>query len=309
METLMVSIVIVNYNVKELVLKCISSVLNSELMNAEVIVVDNNSSDESVKAIKQLFPKVIVIDNKDNKGFSAANNQGIFIAKGKYILLLNPDTEVQKKSLQKMIEFMKNNSSQIILAPQLLNSDGSLQISAWRFPSVSEIILETFYIHRLFRISEYHPNIFQDTFKAEGLSGAAMMFSKETINKTGMMDENLFWMEDIDLCYRNKKSGGMNIYFPEAKIIHHTGASAKQNFRITISNQLLSKLKFFKKHYGLFSMIFASIFILIHIFFRIIVLFLLSPFSKTFRLKSYAYIFSLLIFFKYIFTGNKSVAR
>ena len=216
-----ISIIIVSYNVKDFLFNCIVSV-QKYFSEAEIIVVDNNSSDGSVEMLKQNFPLVKLIDNKENKGFSGANNQGIVMARSENILLLNPDTEVIDGALNKMISFLETQKELCIVGPQLLNTDKTLQKSCWKFPKVIEIIAETFYLHLLFN-SKYYSNKKQETvFEVDALSGAALLFKKELLQKIGILDENLFWMEDVDLCYRNKKSGGSNIYFPEAKIIHHS---------------------------------------------------------------------------------------
>ena len=297
------SVIIVSYNVKDFLSKCIASV-QQDFSEAEIIVVDNNSSDGSVEMLKQNFSSIKVIANNENKGFSGANNQGIAIAQGEYIFLLNPDTEVMSGSIDKMLEYISHKRN-IILAPQLLNTDGTVQISAWWFPSAWEIFLEMIFVHKMLCISQYAPNMFDKIFIAEALSGAALIFRSSRNEK--FLDENLFWMEDIDFCYRQKESGGESIYFPKAKIIHHVGQSSKKNFRVSISNQLISKLKFFKKHKQYISFFLASIFIFIHIVLRMIIFIFLFLFSQYFRKKFDAYLYSFVKFFRYIFTGNTSI--
>ena len=297
-------VIIVSYNVKEFLFKCIISV-QQDCPDAEILVVDNNSSDGSTEMIKQNFSAVKLIENKENKGFSPANNQGISISHGEYILLLNPDTEVLPGTISKMLDYISHTRENSIIAPQLLNADMTVQISAWWFPTAWEIFFEAFFIHKLVCISEYPPSIVDQTFEANTLSGAALMF--RTTMKEKFLDENLFWMEDVDLCYRNKNSGGKNIYFPEAKIIHHIGQSSKKNYRIAISNQLISKLKFFKKHKKYLSFSFSSIFIFIHILLRIVIFAVFSSFLKKFQQKLDAYRYTLIKFLKYIFTGYASI--
>lgn len=298
------SIIIVSYNVKDFLSKCISSI-QKENSDSEIIVVDNNSADGSCEMVKQNFPAVKLIENKDNEGFSSANNQGMAIAQGEFIFLLNPDTEIISGSIHKMTEYIQRAKENIILAPQLLNANGTPQTSTWWFPSAWEIFFEIIFAHRLLRISKYAPNTFEKTFEADSLSGAALMFSSSWKEK--LLDENLFWMEDVDLCYRNKKSGGKNIYFPEAKIIHHIGQSSKKNFRLSISNQLISKLKFFKKHKKYFSFALSVIFTFIQIILRIVVFTLLFPFPIVFKKKLDAYLYSLIKFMKYIFLRNNNI--
>ena len=252
-----ISIIIVSWNVKEYLRGCLSSVFkNIQGISVEVIVVDNNSSDGSVEMLKQNYPDVKLIGNRNNNGFSKANNQGIEIAQSENILLLNPDTEIKYESLEKMISFLDSQKSCCIVAPKLLNTDGTLQMSCLKFPNLFMIIAEVFYLHHFFDSKKYLTKKMKSVFETDALSGAALLFKKDTINKIGMLDENLFWVEDVDFCYRNKISGGVNIYFPEAEIIHHSGQSSKKNYRITISNQLISRLKFFRKHKKYFSFFF-----------------------------------------------------
>lgn len=301
------SIIIVNYNVKELLLQCIDSVYRSTSYELEVIVVDNNSNDGSVDAVKEKFPRVIVISNTTNAGFSAANNQGIAIAAGEFIMLLNPDTEVTDGALNLLIETHVKHQGRYILAPQLLNQDGSIQASAWWFPTLTEIFLGSVFLSRLIHSSDYAPVNFKEDFEPEGISGAALFFSRATIDKIGLMDENLFWMEDIDLCFRNTRSGGKNIYLHVPKIIHYSGKSSGADLRIPISNQLISKLKFFRKHSGILKMALGSVFIFTHIVIRILLLALPCLFSAKARSKVQAYVYSFKKLFGYLFTGNSSI--
>ena len=300
------SIVIVSYNVKDFLYNCIVSI-QKNLVSVEIIVVDNNSSDGSIEMLKQNFSDVTLIQNKGNNGFSKANNQGIDIARSENILLLNPDTEIKSDALDKMIGFLETQKQLCIIGPKLLNTDGTLQMSCFKTPSVFTVIAESVYLHILFSSKKYFLNKMKNIFNAEAMSGAAVLFRKELVLKTGLLDEDLFWMEDVDLCYRNIKSGGTNIYFPEATIIHHSGQSAKKNYRVAISNQLMSKLKFFRKHKKYFSFFFSAIFILIQIITRIFIFGILSISSNTSQKKCDAYAFTFVKFFKYIFTGNKNI--
>jgi GT2 family glycosyltransferase len=300
------SIVIVSYNVIDFLYSCIASIQRSPLVT-EVIVVDNNSSDGSVEMIPEKFPFVELIINRENKGFSGANNQGIALATSDNILLLNPDTELKDGSLEKMISYLQTQSELCIIGPKLINSDGSLQLSCLNFPNVFSIIAEAFYLHFLFSSKKYFRNKMKNIFNADAMSGAALLFRKELVNKVGFLDENLFWMEDVDLCYRNKNINGLNIYFPDAEIVHHSGQSAKKNYNISISNQLISKLKFFRKHKKYLSFFFSAIFIFIHIISRIIIFGCMSLFSTISRKKCNAYSFSFVRFFTYLFNGNKSI--
>lgn len=291
MNSPLISIIIVSYNVKEFVLSCLASIQKADLRDkAEIILVDNNSSDDTVRAVSASFPLSRVIANDFNAGFSGANNQGIREAKGEYIFLLNPDTEIFNDTLQKLEAFMQADKEVSIAAPRLLNSDGSLQQSAWPAPSAWNIVLETFFLHSLFmKKYELAADANREVYSA---SGAALFFRKSLVGKIGYLDENLFWMEDVDFCRRAKEYGKI-MYVPSAKVIHHSGKSSLKNYNTSVSNQLISKLKFFRKYKMRVSYVIGSFFAFLHIVSRILLFLLLSPVSQKARLKFSAYVFTL----------------
>lgn len=305
---LRLSVIIVNYNVKELLSACISSLYRNLPSNElEIIVVDNDSKDGSENFIRSKFPEVVWIGNKYNAGFSAANNQGMKIAKANLFFLLNPDTELFDNVLSGLLSVQEKYPKNVII-PKLLNSNGSLQNSCWRFPSIWDTILEAIYLHRFFNFINYPRTFFDNQFNPDSASGAAMLFGRNIFKATGGLDENLFWSEDIDFCYAATKIGSPLMFFPEYKIYHHCGKSSSSNLNIPISNQLLSKAKYFKKHQGLLIWFISILFILIHILSRILVFATLSILkSESFRLKRTAYVYTLKKYFQYVFMNSKSL--
>lgn len=301
-----VSIVIVSYNVCGLLRQCLKSIYDQQI-DAEVIVVDNASSDDSVNMVRSEFAAATLIVNTGNVGFSAANNQGIAASTGERILLLNPDTELTPGALQKLLHFAAQQAGLTLIGPQLLNSDHSLQISAWKSPSPLDMILESAFLHRIFRTSEYGSAVLSNSFEPGMLSGAALLFSRELHKQIGGLDPQLFWMEDADYAYRTRKAGGRILYYPEAKIVHHSGQSSKKNLTIVISNQLISKLKYYRKHWGVAALLLASLFCLLHIVTRIVLFGILAIAGKDYARKCAAYVGALPRFFSYLFTGNKRV--
>lgn len=302
-----ISIVIVSYNVRDLLIQCLESVFKADMSDVvEVIVVDNHSSDDSVEMIKNLYPKVKLIENKHNTGFSGANNQGMEQGEGDYFFLLNPDTEISKDTLICLYDYAETNAKVSIVAPRLLNSDGSVQMSAWRNPRLFDVILETFFLHQILNIKTYHVNSFQQATPVDTASGAALFFSRKVKEKIKGLDPELFWMEDADLCYRASRLGEI-IYLPSTTVIHHSGKSTKTNYNIPISNQLISKLKFFKKHSTSLNYFLACIFSLLHIITRIILFLGLSIYSKQASYKLKAYLYTFKKFFRYTFLDDRSI--
>ncbi len=303
-----ISIVIVSYNVKELLLKCIESVRRfSGDFSIEIIVVDNHSSDHTVGSLKKLSPGVTLIENDSNTGFSFANNQGIEASVGKFIFLLNPDTEINDNIFQMLVSESNANDNPV-LAPGLMNSDGSLQVSCYKFPGLFSVIAEAFFLHKLFSVNEYPINYFSEKFYPDWASGAALFFSRDVFNKVGKLDENLFWMDDVDFCFRASKKNILTLYLPGKLICHHGGKSSQKNLSVTISNQLLSKAKYLMKHKGKMISMIALFFIFFQVVTRIVLFLFLSPFGRIYRVKFNAYFFTLGRFFNFIFRENQSIS-
>jgi hypothetical protein len=262
------SICIVNWNVKELLKACLQSIFkNTKDISFEVIVVDNNSSDNSVQMIKESFPQVKLIESKTNAGFTMANNQAIKIAQGRYIMLLNPDTEVIDNALNKMVRFMESRRDCGALGCKLLNTDGSLQRSCRTFPSLEVMFYSAFFLDSLFPKSRIFGKYFMtwwdfsDIREVDQPMGSALMIKKEALDKVGLFDENIFiWFDEVDLCYRIKKSGWKIYFTPDVQIKHHLSQSFKQwkSLPQIIKGAITwrkSRNYFFKKHKGTFSVL------------------------------------------------------
>ena len=231
------SIVIVNYNVKHFLLQCLQSVQKAIAgIEAEVFVVDNASSDNSVEMLKDKFPWVILIANKENTGFSYANNQAVKLAKGEFVLLLNPDTLVEEDTFLKCMEFMNQTPDAGALGVKMINGNGEfLPESKRALPIPSVAFYKIFGLSKLFprskKFGSYHLT-FLDNNKiqsVEVLSGAFMFIRKKVLDETGLLDETFFmYGEDIDLSYRIIKAGYKNYYLPDTRIIHYKGESTKK---------------------------------------------------------------------------------
>jgi len=233
-----ISIIIVNYNVKHFVEQCLHSVYRAlKGIEAEVFVVDNNSVDGSVALIKEKFPQVSLIENKINAGFAKANNQAIRVAKGQYVLLLNPDTVVQEDTFTKALAFMDAHPEAGGLGVKMVDGKGNFLPESKRgLPTPAVAFYKIFGLSKLFpgskKFGHYHLTYLDKnkTHLVDVLSGAFMLLRKETLDKIGLLDEDYFmYGEDIDLSYRIVLGGYKNYYFPETTIIHYKGESTKKS--------------------------------------------------------------------------------
>jgi GT2 family glycosyltransferase len=250
------SIIIVNYNVKYFLEQCLDAVfLAIKNIESEVFVVDNNSSDSSMEYLKPLFPDVIFIENKQNTGFSKANNQAIAQATGKYILLLNPDTVIGENSLTNVCGFMDENPRAGAVGVKMMDGYGQFLPESKRgFPSPWNSFCKMSGLSKLFprsrRFGGYHLKYLHkySVHAVDILAGAFMMVRKEAIDKSGYLDERFFmYGEDIDWSYRITGSGYKNFYYPEP-IIHYKGESTKKDIKY-VKHFYEAMLIFFNKHY------------------------------------------------------------
>lgn len=244
------SVIIVNYNVKYFLQQCLTSVFAAiEDIDAEVWVVDNNSVDGSVAMIRDQFPRVHVIANNNNPGFAKANNQALREATGDYLLLLNPDTLVERDTFSKCLDFMHSHPDCGGLGVKMLNGEGKfLKESKRGFPSPATSFFKISGLIRLFphnhRIAAYYMGDLNDneTNEIDILPGAFLMISKEALQKVGLLDESFFmYGEDIDFSWRIKLAGYKNYYLPSARIIHYKGESTKKgslNYIYTFYNAM-----------------------------------------------------------------------
>ncbi len=232
------SVVIVNYNVEYFLEQCLNSVRKASLQcDTEIFVVDNNSNDGSIQMVQEKFPEVNLIANKDNKGFSSANNQAIKQAKGNYILLLNPDTVVEELTFKKITDFMNETPSCGGLGVRMVDGKGAFLPESKRgLPTPKVAFYKIFGLSSIFPKSRefgaYHLGYLDEyeTNEIDILSGAFLCVSHQAIDKIGLLDETFFmYGEDIDFSYRITKGGYKNFYLPETTIIHYKGESTKKS--------------------------------------------------------------------------------
>ena len=253
------SVIIVNYNVKHFLKQCLESVFGAtNLHEIEVFVVDNDSKDDSLEMVRKSFPEVKIIANKENVGFSTANNQAIKISEAKYVLLLNPDTIVETTTFEKVIKFMDENPDAGGLGVKMIDGNGNFLPESKRgLPTPKVAFYKIFGLSKLFpkskKYGKYHLGYLNEnkTHEIDVLSGAFMLLRKETLDNIGLLDEDFFmYGEDIDLSYRITKGGYKNYYLPTSTIIHYKGESTKKssvNYVYVFYNAMAI---FAKKHFG-----------------------------------------------------------
>ncbi len=229
------SILIVNWNTRDLVIKCVNSILKYPPdFDYEIIIVDNYSRDGSTDALVNLFgpnKRIHVISSLKNLGFAKGNNLAYQNSTGEYILLLNPDTEVREGALQNLVEYMENHPGVAVVGPKLVNPDGSVQRSVRRFPGIFSSVIVFAGLHRFWRPDKYLMDDFsyEETADVDQVMGAALLTSRKIISEFGFLDENFWlWYEEVDFCKRVKEAGYQVKYYPRAVIMHQGGQAFSQ---------------------------------------------------------------------------------
>lgn len=247
------SIIIVNWNTKELLLRCLEALCQAaKRVENEIFVVDNGSTDGSVGAIREKFPEVKLIENPVNLGFAKANNQALSISGGRYLLLLNPDTQVKEEAIPEMLSFMEAHPDTGIVGAQLLNADGSKQNSIANFPSLATELLNKSFLRWLFpKRFPGKERDFSDPIEVDSVIGACMMVRRKAMEEVGLLDENYFlFMEETDWCYRMKEANWKIFHVPRAEVIHFQGKSAGAEKPKARVEYYRSRYHYFKKNSG-----------------------------------------------------------
>ncbi|MBK7475630.1 MAG: glycosyltransferase [Haliscomenobacter sp.] len=252
------SVVIVNYNVKYFLEQALLSVRNaSRHLRVEVFVVDNNSVDDSNAMVREKFPEVRLIANKENVGFAKANNQAIRESSGAYVLLLNPDTVVEEDTFDRCFRYMEDHPGVGGLGVKMIDGAGKFLPESKRgFPTPFAAFCKTFGLSRLFprsrTFNRYHLGFLDEnqTHEADVLAGAFMWLRHAALDKAGLLDEAFFmYGEDIDLSYRLVLAGYRNVYFPETTIIHYKGESTKKGSLNYVKTFYQAMIIFARKHF------------------------------------------------------------
>jgi len=263
------TVVIVSWNVCALLRQCLSSIAGSlaagssrSAINAQIVVVDNGSTDGSVEMVLAEFPSVQLIINAENHGFPAANNQGIRVARGRHVLLLNPDTEVVGDALSALVAYADAHPDVGMVGPQLLNADRSVQSSRRRFPTKATAFFESTWLQPYaprrvlarYEMLDQPDDVVQEV---DWLYGAAFLARREAIEQVGPMDEGYFmYSEELDWCRRFHEACWRVAYVPAAQIVHHGGKSSEQVVTARHIHFQTSKVRYFRKYHG---RLFASV--------------------------------------------------
>lgn len=258
--TKMLSVIIVNYNTRDLLRRCLAALCSRNLpFPVETIVIDNASSDGSVAMVRSEFPAVRVVESDENRGFAWANNRGAEVATGDTILLLNSDTEVLGDALMKLVCFLDSHPDVAVVSGRLVYPDLSDQGVARTFPTPYNALFgRTTFLSRLFprnrHVKEYlvsRAHQSDEPFEIDWVSGACLMVRANVMEEVGFLDEGFFmYWEDADFCFRIKSAGWRVFCVPEAQVIHHEGKSKERKS----SNRLIvefnkSAYRYYRKHH------------------------------------------------------------
>lgn len=273
-----VSILIVSWNTREVLRNCLRTVYEqTKEVSFEVIVVDNASQDGSAEMVRTAFPQALLIANQDNRGFAAANNQGMEIARGRYVLLLNSDTLVLDGAIDKMVAFADEHPEAAAVACRVLNADRTRQPTAFMFPSPLNLLLGALYLNKLFPRSRFFGRERMTWWEGrnmqavEVVTGCFILARRAVIEQVGRLDESYFmYGEEADWCYRFHQAGWKVLYTPTAQIVHLGGASSAQikgPMRLQLRG---SMLLFIRKHRGWLSYVAACAFVSLFFLLRLL---------------------------------------
>jgi len=256
--SLPLSIIIVNWNTRELLAQCLESVGNEILAHgtvpksAEVFVVDNASTDGSAALVRERFPWVQLIENAENVGFARANNQAMREATGKYIMLLNSDTQLLPGTLPPFLAFMEQNPAVGMVGPEIIDGQGKVQLSWAQFPTLLTELLGVHLRGRKFLSPE--------VYAVDWLAGACLLVRREVLEQVGLFDERFFlYSEETDWCKRIVVAGWQIVYYPAVRVLHYEGRSSIQDRERSYFLLHHSKVLYAEKHFGRKSAIFLRV--------------------------------------------------
>ena len=252
------SVIIVNWNAKQYLMTCLESIeRHTHAVTAEIIVVDNASSDGTAEELRKRYPDVKLIESDVNAGFAKGNNVGIERATGRYICLVNPDVEFLDDCLGKLCRYMDLNQKVGICGPKILNKDGTIQYSCREYPSLWNNLCFALGLHRLFPQIAFFSNELMSYFdhnelrEVDALSGCFMVARREATNEVGLLDDSFFmYSEDVDWCRRFHDKGWKVVFNPETEAMHYGGGSSENVSVRSAVEQERAILQYWSKHHG-----------------------------------------------------------
>ena len=252
------SVIIVNYKARDLLLECLAALApDLSHLEAETVMVDNDSRDGAVEAVAGRFPGVRVIANAENVGYGRAMNQGIRATRGEFVLVTNPDCEPRPGAVRSLLDYLRAHPRVAIVGPSLLREDGAVEHSARGFPDHFTFLFNRYsLLTRLFPNNRFSRRYLLSDWdrrserEVDWLSGAFMMVRRTAIDQVGGFDEAFFMFnEDVDWCRRMKQAGWANVVVPGAKVLHHVGASRSRVAPRVIVERHRGMIHYFHKHH------------------------------------------------------------
>ena len=252
------SIVIVTWNSRADIERCLRSIEASGTRSPmEILVVDNASTDETAAYVRKAFPGAALLANEANNGFAAANNRALNVAQGRYVLLLNPDTYVHAGALDALVTYMNDHPEVWACGPPVFNADGSPQRTGVRFPGMWNLLVESLFLDRVFprtRLFGSHKELYRDPGlprSVDFVQGSCLLVRRTAVEKVGNLDEGYFmYFEETDWCRRMKEAGGGIWYVPGPGIIHYGGETTGHYEERRLVFYHRSLLRFFRKHHS-----------------------------------------------------------
>jgi GT2 family glycosyltransferase len=247
------SVLIVSWNTRDLLARCLESLRCQGPTCPEVFVVDNASADRTAQMVRKCFPWVRLIENCANQGFARGNNQGLTLSDARYALLLNPDTEVPSGTLRTLVSFMDSNPQAGAAGARLLNPNGTLQAWCSPAPTLAREVWRLFHLDTLHRRAQYDMAHWNDRAPREVdmVPGTCLILRREALQEVGLLDEDYFiYSEEVDLCYRLRRRGWSIFWVPQAVVVHHGGQSTRQVAASMFLQLYRSKVVYFRKNHG-----------------------------------------------------------
>lgn len=250
------SVVIPSWNTRELLATCLEKLFAADLPTCEVIVVDNGSEDDSAGLVRESFPDVTLLENAENEGFARACNRGMEAASGRWVLLLNTDTEVAPDAVRRMLDFLAEHPEYGAAAPRLVHGDGRVQKSCHRFPNLATCLFFSTPLERWWPRSPEMRRYFMLDWDHAGdrdvdqPPAAVLLLRREALERVGLFDPDLWlFYNDVDLSLRLARDGWRTRYLGDAVVVHHEGASTSK-FGDFVSVWLGDRLRYYRKHHG-----------------------------------------------------------